>query len=109
RFVTHAKRLREDQTTQTNKQTADCRPPHPMNGQLVKRILGPVNEIREDCRDDAGGEACQRTEEETFRRNIRRMSRHREQWTKPKEITANHRGSGTGESNGNQASRFPFK
>src|SRR5262249_14089440 len=109
RVVSDSKRLRKYHAAETDEQSADCRPPHPVNRQLVKRVLGPIDEIREQSGQNTRKKTRDRAENQPFGRDICRMRRYRKKRTESKKIPSKDRGGRTRQSNRNQASRFPFE
>jgi len=52
--VAHAEGARKDQTAQANTQTSDGRPPHPVDGQLLKHVLAPVHGLAQARSQECG-------------------------------------------------------
>ena len=63
--------LRKEQAAESDDEAADGRPPHPVNGEVLKRVFGGVHRLREHGRQQSGQRARNNTPHQRQRSNDR--------------------------------------
>src|SRR5262249_3730686 len=107
--VANAERLGKDQTAQTDRETAYCGPPHPVDLQLLKGVFRRIDGKREQRGKSASQDSNESATCQGFRPDEERMLRNGEEWAKAKDVTAQNGRDGAGERDGDQAAGLPFK
>ncbi|MCY1373711.1 hypothetical protein D9M69_610020 [compost metagenome] len=106
--VAHAQRGRVDQAADTDRQAAEGRPPHPVQGQFLEQILGGIHERRQHARSQprnhANGGAGQQV-----RGGERQRARVGEDRPGIQDVGARRRGHEGGHRHRQEAARLPFE
>ncbi len=108
-IVTYTQRLGIEQAANADNQTAQRRPPHPVNGQEAKAILASINGHSQQGREGTGQQPDQRAGQDIHRANKGGMRRGGEQWSQADDIAAQHIGGNAGERDRDQAARLPLE
>ena len=74
-FISHAQRLRKNQSAQSDRQAADGRPPHPVNRQLAESILRCIDGQRQQRRKPAAASPTSRHRSKPLRADEDRLRR----------------------------------
>src|SRR5205807_2080041 len=107
--VTDAECLRKNKAAETDNQTADGGPPHPVKFEFQKGVFGGIDRKREERGQSAGKYADKSAREERFRADEKRVLRDGKQRSQAEDVTSENSGDGAGERDRDEAARLPFK
>ena len=106
--VAHAQRARREVTDHADRQTADRRPPHPVDRQVLERVLDRVDELGHDDRRHSDHRAERDVERDRRAVHLHDV-RHREDRLRTHQGQPHGRGRGGGERHRDQRALAVFK